>query len=218
MRSGSRKNRPLRSFALLLLLGAVAFAAGCSTAQSPSGSGTNVNHILPSGSSVAGWLVVPSGGLHARTATLDYIAGGGSTVALSATDRTSGRDLNVPCSATRQGATTNGRELGHHAVNGAGPGQPRAFRVRLLPDRPRADFSGGGRRCSASPDMGGAPHPRRPGRPTQTHANTDTANAPSASVALPGPRKTSEPSSLPTRRGTRPGLQQHACHASWPAP
>jgi hypothetical protein len=69
MISGSRKNRPSRPFTWLLLLGAVAFAAGCSTAQSPNGAGTN--HILPSGSSVAGWMVAPAGGSHASAATLD---------------------------------------------------------------------------------------------------------------------------------------------------
>jgi hypothetical protein len=75
--------RSLRSFrspiVRLILLAAFIAAAGCSTAESPGGAGTNMNHILPSGSSVSGWLVVPSGGTHASSATLDYIAGGGSS-------------------------------------------------------------------------------------------------------------------------------------------
>ena len=70
---------PRNPIGVLILLAAFAAAAGCSTAESPSGSGTNLNHVLPSGSSVPGWLVVPSGGSHASTATLDYIANGGSS-------------------------------------------------------------------------------------------------------------------------------------------
>ena len=60
-------------------LSAAALAAGCSTAETPSGSGGNMNHVLPSGGSVAGWVATPSGGNHASTATLDYIATGGSS-------------------------------------------------------------------------------------------------------------------------------------------
>jgi len=52
------KMRTLRDFrnpiGCLILLAAFAAAAGCSTAESPSGSATNMNHVLPSGSSVAG--------------------------------------------------------------------------------------------------------------------------------------------------------------------
>ncbi|HLN91540.1 MAG TPA: hypothetical protein VK429_06740, partial [Patescibacteria group bacterium] len=63
---------------MLILLAALAVGAGCSTAESPGGSSTNMNHVLPSGSSVDGWLVTPSGGTHASTATQDYLANNGS--------------------------------------------------------------------------------------------------------------------------------------------
>jgi len=77
------KRRSLRNFrnpiGCLILLVAFAAAAGCTTAETPNGSGTNMNHVLPSGSSVSGWMVVPSGGTHASTATNDYIANNGSS-------------------------------------------------------------------------------------------------------------------------------------------
>ncbi|HEX9205919.1 MAG TPA: hypothetical protein VF853_08340, partial [Candidatus Deferrimicrobiaceae bacterium] len=80
MTSNKRSFREFRNpIGCLILLAAFAAAAGCSTAESPAGSGNNMNHILPSGSSVSGWLVTPSGGTHTSSATLDYIANNGSS-------------------------------------------------------------------------------------------------------------------------------------------
>jgi len=77
------KERSLRDsrnpIGCLILLAVFAVASGCSTAESPAGSGTNVNHVLPSGNSVSGWMVTPSGGTHASTATQDYIANNGNS-------------------------------------------------------------------------------------------------------------------------------------------
>ena len=74
--SGFRKNRPLRPFTWLLLLGAVAFAAGCSTANTSGGGGTSTSHILPNGTSVAGWTNPAGGSLHASAATNEYVSNG----------------------------------------------------------------------------------------------------------------------------------------------
>ena len=140
---GSRKNRPLRPFTWLLLLGAVAFAAGCSTAKSPGGYGANMNHVLPSGGSVAGWLVLPSGGTHASTATLDYIAGGGN----SGCTQCHGSDLSggisrVSCFGNPAGCHHNPvANWATPAVHGATAKKaPGTFRVRLLPDLPREEL------------------------------------------------------------------------------
>ncbi|MGE5283571.1 MAG: hypothetical protein ACM3OG_01220, partial [Actinomycetota bacterium] len=62
---------------LLILLAAFAAAAGCSTANTTGGD-VVVNHVDASGNSVPGWLT-PTGGTHAKSATMDYIANGGSS-------------------------------------------------------------------------------------------------------------------------------------------
>ncbi len=72
---GSRKKRPMRPFLLLSLLSALAFAAGCSNANTP---GSGRSHIDASGKSVSGWVVVPTGGSHTGTATQEFSAGSGS--------------------------------------------------------------------------------------------------------------------------------------------
>ncbi len=220
MRSGSRKNRPSRAFTLLLLLGAVAFAAGCSTAQSPGGSGANTNHILPSGSSVAGWLVVPSGGSHASTATLDYIAGGGSSGCMEC----HGSDLSggisrVSCFDNPAGC--------HHdpvanwatpAVHGTtakqAPGSSGFASCQICHAR---DFSGGGAGIACADCHGvPAPHPARPWRgPTFTHTSANESNAPvCAQCHFPG--SSSNPANhpaAPAPAGTPPGcFNSTLCH------
>jgi len=70
---------PWNPIGVLILLAAFSVASGCSTAETPGGSGTNMSHVLPSGSSVDGWLATPSGGTHASTATQDYLANNGSS-------------------------------------------------------------------------------------------------------------------------------------------
>ena len=141
--------RSLRNFrnpiGCLILLAALGAAAGCSTAENPTGSGTNMNHVLPSGSSVPGWLVVPSGGSHASTATQDYIANGGA----SGCTECHGSDLSGGISGVfllrkpgRVPPRSDRRHLGNRPSRGAaarrfreeGPGQ---LRVRLLPDLSR---------------------------------------------------------------------------------
>ena len=138
------KMRSLRNFrnpiGCLILLAALGAAAGCSTAETPSGSATNMNHVLPSGSSVEGWMVVPSGGSHASTATQDYIANGGA----SGCTECHGSDLSGGISGTSCFGNPAGchhdpvanwaAPAGARGDRQAGPGQ---LRVRLLPDLPR---------------------------------------------------------------------------------
>lgn len=71
--------RDLRHSTLsLILLVAFSGIAGCATDKSPGGgSDAIVNHVTPS--PVPGWVAVPSGGPHAKSATLNYIANGGSS-------------------------------------------------------------------------------------------------------------------------------------------
>ncbi len=66
----------LNTIGMLILLAAVAAAAGCSTANTTGGA--VVNHVNESGNTVPGW-VAPTGGSHANSATMNYIANGGSS-------------------------------------------------------------------------------------------------------------------------------------------
>ena len=75
-----RSLRVLRNpIGLLILLAAAAAAAGC-TNSNTSGDvgGVIVNHVDASGNSIPGWLT-PTGGTHANSATMNYIATGGSS-------------------------------------------------------------------------------------------------------------------------------------------
>ena len=220
MMSGSRKNRPLRPFTWLLLLGAVAFVAGCSTANSPGGSGSNVNHIDASGHSVPGWLVVPSGGTHTSSATLNYIAGGG----VSGCTQCHGSDLSggisrVSCFDNPAGC--------HHspvanwatpAVHGAtakkAPGSSGFASCQICHGR---TFSGGGAQTPCFSCHGvSAPHPVAPWRgSTFTHTNTDPSNAPvCAQCHFPG--SSNNPANhpaTPAAAGTAPGcFNSTLCH------
>ena len=174
---------PWNPIGVLILLAAFAVAAGCSTAESPGGSSTNMNHVLPSGSSVDGWLVTPSGGTHASTATQDYLANNGS----SGCTQCHGSDLsggisNVSCFGNTAGC--------HHgpipnwstpAVHGAtakkAPGSSGFASCQICHGK---SFSGGGANESCFTCHGvSAPHARKPWRGAPfTHATTDPANAP----------------------------------------
>jgi len=193
--SGSRKNRPLRPFTWLLLLGALAFAAGCSTGNTPGGGGLSANHLDASGRSVPGWLVVPSGGLHAATATRNFIADGGS----GSCAECHGSDLTGGISRV----SCFGNSTGCHHVPVAGwvapppaaqnhgvsakraPGSSGFAACQICHGR---DFSGGGAQvtCFNNAACHGAtatwPHPPAPWRAsagsTYTHTDTNPSNAP----------------------------------------
>ena len=206
------KMRSLRNFrnpiGCLILLAALGAAAGCSTAENPTGSATNMNHVLPSGSSVPGWLVVPSGGSHASTATQDYIANGGA----SGCTECHGSDLSGGISGTSCFGNPAGchhdpvAELGppprsHGATAKKAPGSSGFASCQICHG---SDFSGGGAgiACSHLPRR---PRRTRRGRgaaPTFTHTRHEhVERAGLRAVPLPGvPEQPGEPSGHP-----RPG-------------
>ena len=190
--SGFRKNRPLRPFTWLLFLGAVAFAAGCSTANTTGGGGTSANHILPDGTSVAGWTIPAGGSLHAITATNEYVSNG---VLVSCTG-CHGGDLSGGISKTScfDPSTATGCHHGtitpwfdftpgatqQHGVSAKkAPGDGSFFACQICHGN---DFSGGGvgvacEDCHGVP----APHPfpwRIATGSAFDHRTTNTANAP----------------------------------------
>jgi len=219
------KMRSLRNFrnpiGCLILLVALGAAAGCSTAETTGGSATNMNHVLPSGSSVAGWLVVPSGGSHASTATLDYIDGGGS----SGCTECHGSDLSggisdVSCFGNSTGC--------HHgpvagwatpAVHGAAakkaPGSSGFASCQICHG---ADFRTvrGGSTCFTCHTT--APHAPRPWRgPAYTHTDTNDSNAPvCAQCHFPGSSNNPQNHpSAPAPAGTPPGcFNSTLCHGT----
>lgn len=222
------KMRSLRNFrnpiGCLILLAALGAAAGCSTAESPSGSGTNMNHVLPSGSSVAGWLVTPSGGSHASTATLDYIANGGS----SGCTECHGSDLSGGIS--KVSCFSNAAAGCHHVTAPTAPpwGDPAVHgaTAKMAPGSSGfascqichgSDFSGGGtgwacEDCHGPP----APHPSAPWRGSPyTHTTTNTANAPvCARCHYPNsPNNPANHPATPAPAGTAPGCYNGTmCH------
>jgi predicted CxxxxCH...CXXCH cytochrome family protein len=222
------KMRSLRNFrnpvGCLILLAALGAAAGCSTAEPPGGSGTNMNHVLPSGSSVAGWLATPSGGTHASTATLDYIATGGS----SGCTECHGSDLSGGISRVSCFGNTAGCH--HGPVTGwvAAPpaAQQHGVSAKKAPGSSGfascqichgADFRTprGGFTCYSCHTL--TPHAPRPWRGLPyTHTDTDTANAPvCAQCHYPGsPNNPANHPATPAPAGTAPGcFNSTLCHA-----
>jgi predicted CxxxxCH...CXXCH cytochrome family protein len=167
--------RELRRSALsLVLLIALAGIAGCGSDSSSGGM------VSP-----PGWVVVPSGGQHATSATLTYISNGGtSSCAECHGADLSGGTSTVSCFENSAGC--------HHgpianwatpAVHGAtakqAPGSPRFASCQLCHGAdfrtPRGD---GNETCYSCHSL--APHPDGPWRSSTgpTHTNTDPSNAP----------------------------------------
>jgi hypothetical protein len=212
----------------LILLAALGAAAGCSTAESPGGSGTNMNHVLPSGSSVSGWVVVPSGGTHASTATLDYIASNGS----SGCTQCHGSDLKGGISGVSCFGNTTGCHHGPvanwktSAVHGAtakkAPGSSGFASCQICHGN---NFTGGGSKvsCYTSTCHGvSAPHAPKPWRGSlYTHTDTDPANAPVCAQChyLGSPNNPPNHPSTPAAAGTPPGCFNNTlCHSEGTAP
>ena len=233
------KMRSLRNFrnpiGCLILLAALGAAAGCSTAESPSGSGTNMNHVLPSGSSVSGWLVVPSGGTHTSTATLDYIANGGS----SGCTQCHGSDLSGGIS--RVSCFGNPAGCHHDPVAGWVAAPPAAQQHGVSAKKAPGssgfascqichgnNFSGGGANesCLNNAACHGAgaasPHAPKPWRGSPyTHTNTDTSNAPVCALChYPGsPNNPANHPATPAPAGTAPGcFNSTLCHGEGGVP
>ena len=223
--SGFRKNRPLRPFTWLLLLGAVAFAAGCSTANTTGEGGTSTNHILPNGASVAGWTVPAGGSLHAIAATIDYVSNG----ALVSCTECHGADLSggiakVSCfdpgsaSSCHHGTITPwfdftpGATQQHGVSAKRAPGASSFFACQICHGN---DFSGGvtGIAC-ADCHVVPAPHPPAPwlSGTGVTHTNTDPQNAPVCALCHRDGRLSPIPPPSPPARARNSArvLQQHA--------
>jgi len=232
--SGSRKERPLRPFILLSLLAALAFAAGCSDANSPGGE----SHIDASGNSVSGWVVVPTGGSHSTVATQEYLSGSGS---FSCT-QCHGADLSggisvASCYGNPQGChhgpvagwvATPPAAQNHGVSAKKAPGSSGFASCQICHGN---GFSGGGSKVSCFTCHGvSAPHAPKPWRGSPyTHATTDTANAPVCYQchAYTGTANPNNPHVPPTPApgGTAPGCYNGTmCHnqgghpAGWAAP
>ncbi len=224
--SGSRKERPLRPFILLSLLAALAFAAGCSTANTPGGE----SHIDASGNSVSGWVVVPTGGSHSTVATQEYLSGSGS---FSCT-QCHGADLSGGISA----ASCYGNPAGCHHGPVAGwvatppAAQNHGVTAKKAPGSSGfascqichgSGFSGGGSQVSCFTCHGvSAPHAPKPWRGSPyTHTNVDNANVPvCAQCHFPGsPNNPADHPATPAPAGTPPGCYNNTlCHGENPVP
>lgn len=230
------KTRSLRNFrnpiGCLILLAALGAVAGCSTAETPGGSGTNMNHVLPSGSSVPGWMVVPSGGSHTSAATLDYIANGGN----SGCTQCHGSDLaggisGVSCFDNPAGCHHDPvagwvavpPSTQNHGVSAKkAPGSSGFASCQICHGN---DFSGGGADVPCFTCHGvSAPHAPKPWRTsagsTYNHTDTDPANTPvCAQCHYPGsPNNPLNHPATPAPAGTAPGCFNNTlCHGANPA-
>jgi hypothetical protein len=210
---------PRNPIGVLILLAAFAAAAGCSTANTTGGD-VVVNHVNASGNSVPGW-VTPTGGSHANSATLDYIANGGS----SSCTECHGSDLAGGISRVSCFGNTAGC---HHdpipnwitaAVHGAtakqAPGSSGFASCQICHGR---DFSGGGAKVSCFTCHEVAPHPASPWLgPTYTHADTNTSNA-TVCAQCHFPESSNNPANhppTPAAAGTPPGCFNNTlCHGT----
>ena len=233
------KMRSLRNFrnpiGCLILLAALGAAAGCSTAESPNGSATNMNHVLPSGDSVSGWMVVPTGGSHTSTATQDYIANGGT----SSCTECHGSDLAGGISGVSCFGNTAGCHHGpiagwvavppaaqNHGVSAKkAPGSSGFASCQICHGN---NFSGGGANesCLNNAACHGAgaasPHAPKPWRGSPyTHTDTDTSNAPVCALChYPGsPNNPANHPATPAPAGTAPGcFNSTLCHGEGGVP
>jgi predicted CxxxxCH...CXXCH cytochrome family protein len=226
----------MRPFIWLLLLGAVAFAAGCSTANNTEGGGTSANHVLPSGGSVPGWTVPTGGSQHAISATQEYASGG---TPVSCTD-CHGAELKGGISRTSCFGNTSGCH--HGTITGAITGEwvdvspatqnHGVWAKRAIGDGSffscqichGGDFSGGGAlvSCFNNALCHGtgvlSPHPAQPWRgATYTHTSTNISNAPVCSQChFPGsPNNPAGHPATPATAGTSPGcFNSTLCHGT----
>jgi len=210
----------LRSAFSLILLVAFAGIAGCGTDKSP-----DVMVSPP------GWVVVPSGGQHATSATQTYIANGGS----SSCAECHGADLSggtskVSCFGNPSGCH-HGPVAGwvaappaaqeHGAAAKRAPGSSGFVSCQICHG---SDFSGGGAESSCfTCHAVSAPHPPKPwhSSTTHTHTDTDTLNADvCATCHYPNsPNNPANHPSTPAPAGTAPGcFNGTLCHGATAAP
>ena len=222
--SGSRKKRPLRPFLLLSLLAALAFAAGCSDANTPGGE----SHIDASGNSISGWLSVPSGGTHTSSATREYGSGAFSCTQCHGSDL-SGGISGASCFGNPAGChhgpvagwVADSPAAQNHGVSAKkAPGSSGFVSCQICHGK---DFSGGGSQvsCFTCHEVN-APHPAQPWRGSPyTHTTVDNANVPvCAQCHYPGsPNNPPNHPATPAPAGTAPGcLNNTLCHGENPVP
>ena len=214
---------------LLLLLGLA--GAGCSSGNSSTsggGSGGSVNHIASPGASVPGWFVLPTGGSHGGTATLNFIANDGS----SSCAECHGADLTGGISKVSCFANPAGCHHGpipnwagaavHGPVAKKAPGNSGLASCQICHG---AGFSGGGSGVSCFTCHGvSAPHPAKPWRSSSggsTHVTTDPQNA-SVCARCHAPGSSNNPAgspATPAPAGTAPGCYNNTlCHGVGAAP
>lgn len=168
---------------IVMLFLAAALAAGCSSGRSPEGPGVPMVHTDVSGRSVPGWLALPSGGEHARTATLDFIDSGLQSSCVEC----HGADLSGGISGSSCFANAAGCHHGpvpswaSPAVHGAAAKRaPGSSGFRSCQICHGIGFSGGGSGASCfGCHTVNAPHAQRPWRGAGvTHHDVDEGNAP----------------------------------------
>jgi predicted CxxxxCH...CXXCH cytochrome family protein len=203
----------------LILLVAFAGIAGCGSDNSTGGL-----------SSPPDWVVVPSGGQHAKSATRDYIANGGSIPCSECHGADlSGGNSQVSCFGNPAGChhgpvsgwvATSPAAQNHGVSAKQAPGSSSFVSCQICHGR---DFSGGGSQVSCFLCHGAnAPHPARPWHgPMYTHITTDTENAQvCAQCHFPGsPNNPANQPATPAAAGTPPGcFNSTLCHGAKDAP
>lgn len=216
-RNGRSPRRPVPIAALFLL---AALAAGCSSGRSPEGPGEPMIHTDVSGRSVPNWLVLPTGGAHTRTATLDFIDSG----LRSSCTECHGADLSGGISGKSCFANAAGC---HHGpvpswrtpvVHGAAAKQePGSSGFRSCQICHGIQFSGGGSgiRCFGCHTVD-APHAQRPWRGSGvTHDDVDASNAPVCAQchSAGSPLNPAGRPPVPAAEGSAPGCFNNTlCH------
>ncbi len=212
--------RDLRhSMLSLILLVSFAGIAGCANDHSSGGM-----------SSPPDWVVVPSGGQHAKSATRDYIADNGSIPCTECHGADlSGGSSQVSCFGNPAGChhgpvsgwiATSPAAQSHGVSAKQAPGSSGFVSCQICHGR---NFSGGESQVSCFPcHRANAPHPARPWHgPTYTHINTNTENAQvCAQCHFPGSlNNPANYPATPAAAGTPPGcFNSTLCHDATAAP
>ncbi len=217
MTSPARSVRALPHSTLsLMLLVAVAGLAACGSDKS-----SEETWVSP-----PGWVAIPSGGQHAKSATLSYIANGGSSDCTECHGADlSGGTAKVSCFGSPSDChhgpvagwlASSSAPQDHGAAAKRASGEPGIASCQICHG---AGFTGGGSKVSCFACHGAnAPHPAAPWRgPAYTHADADTSNAPvCAQCHFSGsPNNPAYHPANPAPPGTAPGcLNNTLCHGS----
>ena len=178
-RNGRYPRRPVPIAALFLL---AALAAGCSSGRSPEGPGEPMIHTDVSGQSIPNWLVLPSGGAHARTATLDFIDSGlqSSCVECHGADLSggiSGSSCFQNAAGCHHGPVPSWSTPPVHGAAAKGVPVPSGFRSCQICHGPNFSGGGSGVSCFGCHTVN-APHAQGPWRGSGvTHDDVDEGNA-----------------------------------------